>query len=300
MEQRLWTGRQTDYPIAAGHETAGVVAAVHDEGVIGVSVGDCVAIAFLDRCLQCDACRRGDTHLCVGKLQGRGPNRFRRIGGLADYAVVPAWKLFRMPAERSLDEIALCEPLACVVHSVGKGEVRFGDDVLVIGCGTMGYLHTQLARLRGRACLQAMSIPNDGGWRSRRGLARRSSRAKLWTVCGKMAPAGADVVFVTFGSQEAAAQASAAVRPGGRIVYYAGFPANVDPRVDASRLHRDETILTGARGQTLDDWQQATRLVAAELVDVRPLISARYPLERLSEALERATQAPALRVIVNP
>src|SRR5262249_32321561 len=94
MEQRLWTGAQTDYPIAAGHETAGVVEAAHAEQVVAAEPGQRVAIAFLDRCLQCDACRRGETHLCTGKLRGRRPGQLRRIGGLADYAVVPAWKLF--------------------------------------------------------------------------------------------------------------------------------------------------------------------------------------------------------------
>src|SRR3990172_1065260 len=84
MEQRLWNGSLDDYPIAAGHETAGIVVAVHAEGVVGVSAGERVAIAFLDRCMQCEPCRRGDTHLCTGKLRGRKPNVFRRIGGLAD------------------------------------------------------------------------------------------------------------------------------------------------------------------------------------------------------------------------
>ena len=126
MEQRLWKGTQDDYPIAAGHETAGVVAAVHAEGVLGISVGQRVAIAFLDRCMQCEACRRGDTHLCTGKMRGRKANVLRRIGGLADYAVVPAWKLFPLSDDGSFDEFALCEPVACAdpQHQPGQLAIR--------------------------------------------------------------------------------------------------------------------------------------------------------------------------------
>lgn len=111
---------------------------------------------------------------------------------------------------------------------------------------------------------------------------------------------GADAVFVTIGSPETASQASGAVRPGGRIIYYGGFPAGVVPGVDARGLHNEEVVLTGARGQTLEDWHQASRLLAAGLVDVRPLISGRYPLDHLAETLERAAGGSAYRIVVNP
>ena len=301
MERRLWRGSQNDYPIAAGHETSGVIVAVHPEGVLGIAVGERVAIAFLDRCMQCEPCRRGDSHLCTGKMLGRKPNVLRRIGGLADYAVVPAWKLFGMPADRSFDEIALCEPLACVIHSVDKALLRFGDDVLVIGCGTMGYLHLLLARLRGARVFVSDSDPVKRRLALEHGASDAFEPVEVEKrIREATRGVGADAVFVTFGHQDTAAQASATVRSGGRIIYYASFPPGVAPGVDASRLHHDEIVLTGARGQTLQDWHQASRLLAANLVDVRPLISGRYPLEKLSDALDRATDGSAFRIIVNP
>jgi threonine dehydrogenase-like Zn-dependent dehydrogenase len=301
MEQRLWAGAQHDYPIAAGHEAAGLVAAVPAEMPLGVSVGERVAIAFLDRCLQCAPCRRGDTHLCVGKLQGRKKNTFRRIGGLSDYVAVPAWKLFPMPDERSFDEIALCEPLACVVHSVRKADLNFGDNVLVIGCGTMGQLHLHLARLRGARVFVSDVDPE----KRQLALAHGANAAfdagdveeGLQSATGG---AGADAVFVTFGSRETALQASVAVRPGGRIIYYGSFPHGVGTNIDAAQLHHQEIVLTGARGQTLEDWQQATRLIAAGLIDIRPLISGRYSLDCLSEALDRAIDPSTYRIVVHP
>ena len=68
MEQQLRQGVQTNYPIIPGHEAAGTVVRTHKDGVLNAAAGDRVAIGFLDRCMQCCHCRRGDTHLCASKL----------------------------------------------------------------------------------------------------------------------------------------------------------------------------------------------------------------------------------------
>lgn len=301
MEQRLWQGSQDDYPIAAGHETAGVVVASHAEDVVGVEPGDRVAVAFLDRCMQCDACRRGDSNLCSGKMKGRGRNVFRRIGGLAEYAIVPAWKLFPMPESVSFDEIALCEPVACVIHSLEKAELKFGDDVLVVGCGTMGQLHLQLARLRGARVFVSDPDPDKRRLALEFGAVAAFPPDEAEQEIRKAARCQAvDAVFITFGNADSVAQAGAAVRPGGRVVYYGSFPQDLKPQISASRLHREEIVLVGARGQTLADWRQATRLVAGGIADVRRLISGRYPLEQVADALDHAANASAFRIVVNP
>ena len=301
MEQRLWQGAQDDYPIAAGHEAAGVVIAAHREGTLGLAAGERAALAFLDRCMQCEACRRGETNLCTGKLRSRARGTFRRIGGLADFVVVPAWKVFRMPADLSFDEIALCEPVACVIHSVHQARLRFGDDVLVIGGGTMGRLHLMLARLRGSRVFVSDPDPEK-----RRGALSHGASAAFpadettSNIQQATGGRGVDAVFVTFGSQDTARQASEVVRRGGRIVYYGGFPEGIDSGLDPRRMHQEEIVVSGARGQTLEDWQEATRLLAAGLIDVKPLITGRYPLNDLPQALEHAVRQSSFRIIVNP
>lgn len=301
MEQRLWRGSQHAYPIAAGHETAGVIEATHPEGHGELRVGDRVAIAFLDRCMQCDACRQGQTQLCTGKLRERKPDLFRRIGGLADYAVVPAWKVFPLPSNRCLDEAALCEPLACVVHSVRKAELRLGDDVLVIGAGTMGHLHVLVARLRGARVFVSDLDKRKRELAVRGGACAAFNPGQLDAELREATQGrGADTVFVTFGSADTARQASTNVRAGGRIVYFGAFADDVFFDIDARRLHQEETILMGSRGQAIEDWHQASRLIARGLVDVRPLISSRFPLDRLTDALEDAIRPDTFRVIVHP
>ena len=300
MEQRLWKGSQSNYPIAPGHEAAGVVVDVHPDGMPSVSAGDHVAIAFLDRCMQCEFCRRGDTNLCTGKLHGRSPGVFRQIGGLAEYAVVLTWKLFVLPENLSFDEIALCEPVACVIHSIRKANLQFGDEVLVLGGGTMGQLHLLLARLRGARVF--LSDPDP----EKRQLALENGACEVFepgdTAAGVQkltGGIGADAIFVTFGNQDTADQASASVSPGGRVIYYSSFPEDVSTNLSPRRLHNQEVVLDGARGQTIEDWNQATRLLANGLLDVRPLISKSYPLARISEALDHAIDPSAFRIVVN-
>ena len=299
MEQRLWAGRQNDYPIAAGHEAAGVVAAVHPEQVLNVEPGTRVAIAFLDRCMQCFHCRRGETHACTGKLHGRQAGKLRRIGGLSEFAAVPAWKLFAMPEHLSFQEIALAEPLACVVHSIHKGALCFGDDVLVIGGGTMGQLHLLLARLRGARAVVSEPDPQKRQVALEHGASAALEPAEATLRVRELTGGrGADVVFVTHGTEETARQAVAAVRAGGRIIYYGGFPSGVEPGLGPGRIHREEISLDGARGQTLEDWAQATRLLASRIIEVRRLISATYPLERVDAALRHAAEGTAFRVVI--
>jgi L-iditol 2-dehydrogenase len=72
------------------------------------------------------------------------------------------------------------------------------------------------------------------------------------------------------------------------------------PGFDARRLHRDEIRLVGARGQTLEDWQRAARLLATGAVNVKPLISGCFPLNEIAAALDAALLPATFRIVVNP
>lgn len=295
MEQRLWTGQQTGYPISPGHEAAGIVVEAHAQGVMGLSPGQRVVISFLDRCMQCDQCRRGQTQLCTGKFAGRREGVLRRIGGLADYAIVPAQKLFAMPDTLGFDELALTEPLACVVHSVSRADPQLGDDVLVIGGGVMGQLHLLVSRLRGARVF--VSEPNPA-----RCVMAQEHGASLAgppeVIASQLPTSGVDVVFVTYGSEQTARQAAAAVRPGGHIIYYGSFPESAPSLPGSAKIHQHEVVLDGARGQRIEDWWAATRLLSKRLIDLRHLVSARYPIDQLGAALEHAVDPNSLRIII--
>ncbi|NKC12042.1 MAG: zinc-binding dehydrogenase [Gammaproteobacteria bacterium] len=299
MEQRLWKGTQTNYPIIPGHEPAGIITVLHPDVVLDAAVGDIVAIASLNRCMQCEACRSGRINLCTGKFVGREPGKLRRIGGFAEFTVVDAWKLFPMPGSLPFDVIALAEPVACVVHSIRHSEVQLGEDVLVIGAGTMGHLHVLLARLRG-----ARVIVSDPDLARRQhalnhGAALALSPEELVDgVRETTGGHGVDVVYVTHVDQRSGQQACEAARRGGRVLFYGSATPPTNLSVDPNHLHRSEIRLDGAVSHTLEDWLAATRLLARGLLDVSHLVSATYPIDEISLAMDHAISGSAFRVVV--
>ena len=188
----------------------------------------------------------------LASCTGEAPACSGRSAGLAEYAVVLTWKLFALPENLSFDEIALCEPVACVIHSIRRANLQFGDEVLVLGGGTMGQLHLLLARLRGARVF--LSDPDP----EKRQLALENGACEVFepgdTAAGiqKLTGGiGADAIFVTFGNQDTADQASASVSPGGRVIYYSSFPEDVSTNLSPRRLHNQE-VCTGWR-QRPDD-----------------------------------------------
>ena len=153
---RLVSGRDTVFPIVAGHEGAGVVEEVGDQ-VTGLAPGDHVAISFVPSCGTCDYCRSGRPYLCdlmativAGpqisdgtyrhRFEGVDLNRMCQVGAFAERVVVHEASLVRLDDWLDLRASAL---ISCGVSTgwgsaVNRGQVRAGDVVAVIGCGGVG------------------------------------------------------------------------------------------------------------------------------------------------------------------
>ena len=137
---------QARAPITMGHEFSGVVLAV-GSSVADVRPGDRVAVEPNYRCGQCVACREGRYEVCdhfgFAGLMGDG--------GMADYAVVPAYMVHRLPPDFDLESAAVLEPAAVALHAVRRSGFRAGQVVLVTGLGPVGLLVGALLKLHGAA-----------------------------------------------------------------------------------------------------------------------------------------------------
>lgn len=134
-----------------GHEFAGEVVAVGD-AVTGFSVGDRVCIDPNKLCNECYYCKSGIGHFCENMI-GIGTTV---DGGFAEYCVVPASQVYRFPQELSYEAAAMTEPVSCCLHGIDLCNIRPGSTVAVIGCGMIGLLMIQLARLCGAATIIAI------------------------------------------------------------------------------------------------------------------------------------------------
>jgi (R,R)-butanediol dehydrogenase / meso-butanediol dehydrogenase / diacetyl reductase len=293
------TGRTA--PLTLGHEFVGTVAAVGRD-VDGFEVGERVAPEVVLFCGHCFYCRRHDYALC----QNWAALGLMADGGLAEYAVVPAFSCARLPGVLSDAEGALVEPVEVAVRAVRKSELRLGDSVAVIGGGTIGLLTLQVARAAGASATYlveprhnrrqlastlgatASFSPNQPGWQQ-----------ELREACNAVGP---DVVFECAGAMETPDLALHVARKGGRIVLVGIHPERV-PFSTLELIVGEKHVVGSVQHHYDEDLPSAVQLLAEGKVRVGPLISDRVPLERVVEdGLQALAQRPEehLKIIVSP
>jgi L-iditol 2-dehydrogenase len=281
---------ETVTPVTIGHEVSGVVAELGD-GVDESWLGARVASeTYFSTCGQCAFCRAGRVNLC--------PER-RSIGTHVDGAFaprlhVPSTNLHRLPDSLDGQAAALCEPLACVCHSLLEPapSVSAGDEVLVIGPGPVGLLAAQVARAVGAATVHLRGTPRDGTrLMAARGLGFETSTSED-------GPFEADVVVECSGSEAGIASALAAVRRGGRHVQMglAGRPVAVP--FDLVCFH--ELTITSGFASTPSSWRKALELVGAGGVELEPLLTEVVPMTEWERAFAATRAAEGIKFVFDP
>jgi len=304
-DYRIWTGeRPVQYPLTPGHEFIGEVAAV-GSGVRRVAVGDRVAVEPNWGCGSCDLCLGGSGNLCLA----RTAVGIDRAGGFAELAVLPERTCWPAPVGVSDECLLFTEPLAVVARAVARGEPREGESAAVLGAGTLGLLTLQLLRARG--CRVLVVSRTD-----RRLALARMLGAEATVAVGALGPAGAsdgvaaarrlsgrdgvDLVIETAGTAAAVELALGQVglvRPGGRVVL-TGLPH--DPAtIDFFWVVRRELEVRGSMIYQ-QEFAEAIALLAQGTIDVAPLLTHRFSLEAIEEALATHRSAEAIKVAVFP
>ena len=299
---RILRGRKTAgirYPSIIGHEFSGEVVQGDSRFLPGQRVGVCPAIP----CGRCAQCLRGRENLCPD-AEAIG---YQIDGAFAEYIRIPAravalGNVHRLPDSLDHAEAALIEPLACVLNGQNKIAVGQGDTVVVLGSGPIGTLHIKLARLRGAARV-IVSEPNA----ARRAAAlvagadvgvdptAEDLRARVREETGGL---GADVVICAIGIPALATQAIGLAGRGGRVSLFAGF-SNADVgQLDVNAIHYEELRVTGAFGLSRLDYETALGIIAGGRMDVRDMITHRFPLGDLDAAFSMAEGGGAMKVAI--
>lgn len=146
-------------PVIAGHEFIGEVVEL-GEGAgekNGIQFGDTAIAEQIVPCWECRYCRTGKYWLCqVHNIFG-----FQPVvnGGMADYMKFPAHSLVhKVPSDMPTAHAAMIEPLACSIHAVQRGEIEFGDVVVIAGAGTLGLGMIGAAKLKNPGLLIAIDL----------------------------------------------------------------------------------------------------------------------------------------------
>jgi len=283
--------------IALGHEYTGVVTEVGRE-VNGFAPGDSVAVDPNIACQMCHACRRGDVHLCE-KLEALGVTR---DGGFAELCALPATQAYHLPPGLSLEESVLLEPLSCCLHGLDLANVRPGDRVAILGAGPIGLLMTQLVRNAGASyVLVSDPIPDKRTLAARLGADEvvDPKTIPLGDALRRRAPEGADAVLECVGAPATAAQALDLARRGGTVVWFGVNPPGATIPVEPYAIYRKELTIRAAFVNP-HTFARAIHLLTQGRVQGAPLISHRFDLAGVAEAIATVKAGRAIKALVLP
>ncbi len=285
-------------PIVLGHEYSGIVVEVGAE-VTTLNVGDHVTIDPNIYCGICPYCRSGKKHLC-GNLQAVGVTQ---DGGFAEYSIVPEAQALRVDESVAFEDAALLEPLACCIHGMDIASVKHGDTVLIIGAGAIGLIMLQLARLGGASCV-IVSEPSE---KRRRSAMELGADYVLNPIVESPADilnerterGGADVVIECAGASKAAEQAFQAAAKGASILLFSVPSPDASFSLPLYDVFGKELRIFGSFINP-DTHLRAIELLNTGRIKLKELISHRYPLERIDEALKMASSPESVKVVVLP
>ena len=302
-EQRAYSGVDTSsYPLLGGHEVSGVLAEVGPGVQFKARPGDHVVVAPLNRCFQCTSCRRGLDNICDNSWANRQPGVPMGPGGLAEYLLVDAYKIHPVVGDVPFVESCLSEPVSCVLRSIEKAAVRPGDNVVIIGAGTMGLLHLMMLKRLGARVFVSEPNPTRAAKAQELGALETIDPGKeslVERVRVLTNGRGADVIVVAVGVAAAIEEALPAVGKGGRLMVYASIhPRGSTITIDPNLFHHKELVLSGTVSQGQEEFLRAVALVTTRTFDVRPLITGVFPFSQLCEGLEAAMDGSNYRVIV--
>jgi L-iditol 2-dehydrogenase len=269
--------RWVTFPVIPGHEWSGVVDSL-GERVARLEPGQRVVCEGNIPCLACRRCRAGDTHLC----ETYDAVGFTRGGGYGEYVVVPARVVHPIPDHVSFDAAVLVEPAAVVLKALERARIEPGETVGVIGIGALGAIAIRLARLHGPSAVIAYGVREEELELARTLGADAVVNASHGDPEAEMGEL--DVVVETAGAVAATELATRIAREGGRVVLLGIAGHGYELTLPADRLALRDLSVFGSVGYTTAAWARTVALVSEQLVDLEPIVTHRFPLERFAEA----------------
>ncbi len=285
-------------PVIAGHEFCGIVERVGFL-VKMLNKGDFVSAESHIFCGTCPVCLERNFHLCPN-TQTIG---FNRDGCFAEYVVLPEkiiWK--NDPAVVPADIASIQEPLGNAVYCVLIEDVA-GKTVAVFGDGPAGLFAAEVARASGAAKVMLVGIEEI-----RLGIGRelgaRVIDARLINpvlqIKQMTGGLGADVVLEMSGAETAIKQAILSIKPGGRLCAF-GITPEKTVKIDWNKLVFSGIKIYGIHGrQIFDSWIKIRNFLKARSLNLKPIITHAFPLEKFDEAFKLALSRKCGKILLHP
>ncbi|HWO96869.1 MAG TPA: L-threonine 3-dehydrogenase [Bacillus sp. (in: firmicutes)] len=293
-----WAQSRVKPPYIFGHEFAGEVVDI-GKRVTHIQIGDNVSGETHLVCGACSQCLRGDYHVC----------RHTRILGVdisgcfAEYVAMPAKNIWKNPFDMPVDLASIQEPMGNAAHTVLSGEI-IGRTVAVIGCGPIGLMAIGIAAAAGASKVLAFDI-NEYRLRLAKKMGATAvchaikenpvQQALKWTEGN-----GVDVVCEMSGNPEAIRQGFQMAANGGymAILSLPARPVEIDITNDI--VFKGVTVQGITGRKMFATWQQVSQLLQSGSVNMTPLITHHFPLEKFKEGFDLMIQGDCGKIILYP
>lgn len=293
-----------DIGVVLGHEFGGHIVDV-GAGVEGFAEGDLVGVLPTVGCGRCYYCKRGFENICSDPMIFG----YRLNGGLAEYVRIPEIAMqrggiYKVEADLEVAEVALAEPLGCVLNGARQYRPWIGDTAVIIGAGPIGLLHTQVCRQFGASQVIVSDLSA-----SRLEFAKKLGATHTVNptetdlrqfVLDATGGLGADVVVICIGAPALLQDGISVARKGGHVNAFAGFSKTSMSTVDPNLIHYGELVVTGTSNARRADHELALKLISNGTIDVKSLHTHSFGLSKVIEAIEFVASGEGVKVAVVP
>jgi len=285
------------FPLIPGHEFSGEIVRVKGKRI---REGDRVTVFPLIPCKRCRYCRRGFFAQCK-QYDYLGS---RRHGAMAEYVEVPKQNIFLLPRGVSFAEAALTEPAAVALHALYKLKTLRGKTMALFGCGTIGLILAQLARIKGIKKIFLIDIDEARLKKAREIGFRHTINSKKTNVVNSILKItereGVEIVIEGVGVSATYNQAIAITAKLGKIIFLGNPLEDVVLKKDfVSRILRGEITIQGtwnsmALSTSKNEWKEVLGYMANGKLKTT-LLAKTFPLEEINKVLERVREGEERR-----
>jgi len=288
-------------PIVLGHEVAGDVVEI-GSNVKDFKIGNRVVVTHHVPCFNCQYCKHENYSMC---RQFKSTNIYP--GGFSQFIRVPKENVsvgtLKIDKKVSYEEASFSEPLACCLYSLGKINLFLKDFVVIIGLGTIGLLFYQLIKMN-KAIPMGIDIDENRvdfakkfGFDFALNPNKENTTEEILNITKGI---GADLVILTAVNEKILNQSLSYIRDGGKIIIFAGAIKKEIAKININELYRREISIIGSYSSSPKHLSQALKLISSKVIDVKNLITYRFPLKEIGKAVELIINRKAYKIIIEP
>lgn len=269
---RVYSKGTYHFPTIIGHEFSGKVVYDPENKLLGKN-----AVIFpLIPCFKCDSCKNESYATC----ENYDYYGSRRDGGMTEYIAVKRWNIILMPEQLSFDEGAMCEPVSVARHAVLKLDIHPKDNVFISGAGPIGLIAGQWAKMLGAENVYYIDVDN-----------RKIEFAKKLGFLEYEQGLSIDCAIEGTGYSDALKKCLEVTKPHGRLVFMGNPAGDISLSQETYwYILRKELKISGTWNSSYNDcqndWKESLNAMAEGKINVKPLITHKFPLSKCNEAFE--------------